>query len=524
MQWRKYSRKDAEMMRTREYRRGTRILMTLFFNLARWLKDLLGLIKACLLCQQTITLAALLLVVWGVGAVYAGLFLNIPDWGQWSFAHLFDLSEARKTLDEASGLGKVVSVVLYGVTWLIGGGILLGVLVDRSRDYLSRRRDGHIRYRFALRKHLVVLGWEDNVISLLLELSKGGKLIPFWSWRAWIRPRIVILSERPAEEVRRQIATAFGKVPFKCRPFSLIVYNGRYDSEEEAANLMLCHAQKIYLTGEDPEDSHDTRALMFLARFDQLLLEKKAEGMMDCHVRIASYSLFRLLILQINKERSGVDRHYKKLSVRFFNFYENWAKLIVGNGVDCNGLTYPSLILDPDKKTQGEIRLVVVGFGRMGQAVVVEALRSHKERNDRKITITTIDPDINTLTSQFMMSHADIATGGYKQYAEITQPSPMRVEDPAFKNLIYGYVKNGDQVTIVLTYNSPDAAIVRAVALASKWKEINVFARINISVANVQRCRELLAGCYKLERLYLYGFKSGAGFGKYSADIETNDK
>lgn len=498
---------------------GSKLLTALFFNPARLLKNLLGLIKACLLCQQAITLAALLLVVWGVGALYAALFLNIPDWGQWSFAHLFDLSEARKTLDEASGLGKAVAVLLYGVTWLIGGGILLGVLVDRSRDYLARIRDGHMRYRFALRKHLVVLGWEDNVVSLLLDLSNGGKLVPFWSWRAWIRPRIVILSEHPAEEVRRQIAAAFGKSSFKRRPFSLIVYNGRYDSEEESKNLMLSHARKIYLTGEDPEEFHDARVLLFLARLDQLLKEKKTKGSMDCHVRIASYSLCRLLILQINKGKGGVDRHYEKLAVRFFNFYENWAKLIVGNSVGCHGRPYPSLILNPDENEQGEIRLVVVGFGRMGQAVVVEALRSHKERNDRKITITTIDPDINTLTSQFLMSHKDVATGDYKQYAEFVPTPPMRVEDPAFENLIDGYVKNGDQVTIILTYNSPDAAIVRAIALASKWDGINVFARINISVANVQKCRELLAQCYKLKHLYLYGFKSGAGFGKYSTNI-----
>ena len=246
---------------------------------------------------------------------------------------------------------------------------------------------------------------------------------------------------------------------------------------------------------------------------------KKTKGLMDCHVRIASYSLFRLLILQINKGTSGVDRHYEKLSVRFFNFYENWAKCIIAGGVSSNGRPYPSLILRPDDKNQGSIRLVVVGFGRMGQAVVVEALRSHKERNDRKIKITTIDPNLNTLSSQFLMSHKDVATGDYSQYAEFIQTPPMRVEDPAFEKIIDGYVEAGDQVTIIMTYDSPDAAIVRAVALASKWDGINVFARINITVANVQECRELLAQCYKLKHLYLYGFKSGAGFGKYSTDI-----
>lgn len=483
-----------------------------FFTPLRVLKNLWGLLTACLFCQQTLTLLFLMVSIWTLGALYAFLCLHDPNWGQWSFVHLFDLTEARQTFGDSSGVGKAVAVLLYGVTWLIGGGILLGVIVDRSARFLSTVREGHVRYRRALRDHFVILGWEPNAVSLLRDLSGGGRLMSVFSWRAWFRPRIFILSECPAVEIHRQIADAFGSSFFKRLPFGLIVYNGAYDAKGEFKMLALRYARKIYVTGEEPESSHDSRMLLFLARLDAFFGKRKPREPVNCHVRIASYSLFRLLVLSINKGLPIGNHQYAHLSVRFFNFYENWAKRLFAES-PAYGRAYPSLVLRPDDD-QHHIRVVVVGFGRMGQALVVEILRSHSQWKGRKIDIVVVDPDVDILRKQFMMSHSDIATGEYMKYATLRFAKAMRVEDTAFRNMIKRFEADGDQITVMLTYNSPDDVVVRAVALASKYKSANIFARLNISVPDVNRCRDIVAESYKLNRLYLYGFKDGAGFGK----------
>ena len=89
----------------------------IFFTPLRWIKNLLWLLTTCLFCQQTLTLLFLMFSIWTLGAAYALFYLHDPNWGQWSFVHLFDLTEARRTLNESSGVGKTVAVLLYGVTW-----------------------------------------------------------------------------------------------------------------------------------------------------------------------------------------------------------------------------------------------------------------------------------------------------------------------------------------------------------------------------------------------------------------------
>lgn len=491
-------------------------LIGIWFKPLMWLKKAAGLLRACFICPHVLTLAFLLMSAWVIGAVFAHHKLHEPNWGQWSLSHLFDLSATIDALNTTSTGGKVVAVLLYGTTWLIGGGILLGILIDNSREYFSKIRDGHFRYWRALRNHLVILGWEPNAISLLRDLTNEGESIPFW--RVLRRHRIVIISEQPAEEIRRQIEEAIGRRPFKCFPFSLIVYNGQYDNKEEFRKTALKYARKIYVTGEEPEASHDTRVMLFLAELDRYLHDcKMGQEKVDCHVRIASYSLLRLLILAIKKDVKK-EHHYEHLEVRFFNFYENWSKTVMP--VDKNVIsTYPSVVSEDSEEEEQQARLIVVGFGKMGQAMTVEAFRSHKRRDDKMLNITVVDPHVEEYIKQFNMSHSDIIEGDYKNYATLEAFS-MRVEDDGFEKMVDGYVRDGAKITIVLTYESSDDAIVRAVALARRHKGANVFVRLNVDVPDAEQSKALLAERYKLSRIFPFGFRSGAGYGKCSTNLK----
>ena len=489
----------------------------IWFKPLMWLKKASGLLRACFICPHVLTLAFLLMSVWVVGASFACYRLHEPNWGQWSLSHLFDLSATIDALNTTSSIvGKVVAVMLYGTTWLIGGGILLGILIDNSREYFSKIREGHLRYWWALRNHLVILGWEPNAISLIRDLTNNGKPIPFWYFnRILRRHRIVIISELPAEEIRQQIEESIGRGFGRCRPFSFIIYNGRYDNKTEFKKLALRHARKIYVTGEETDDSHDTRALLFLAEFDQYLNSKKGVGNAEkihCHVRIASFSLFRLLILTINNNVEE-EHKYGHLDVWFFSFYENWAKVILPIDENADS-AYPDLVSFEGNPPPA--RLIVVGFGKMGQAITIEAFRSHKRRDNQMLNVTVVDPNIDEYKNQFAMSHDHIKTRDYANYAQLTYASSMCVEDDAFSKMVDSYMDNNEKITIALTYEMSDDAIVRAVALAKRYKTANILVRLNIDTLDAKVSKKVLAESYKLSRLFPFGFRSGAGYGEKS--------
>ena len=271
------------------------------------------------------------------------------------------------------------------------------------------------------------------------------------------------------------------------------------------------------MTGEEPEASHDTRVMLFLAELDRYLHDcKMGQEEADCHVRIASYSLLRLLILAIKKDVTGAHC-YEHLKVRFFNFYENWAKTVmpVDKSVES---TYPPVVSEDSEEEDLQARLIVVGFGKMGQAMTVEAFRSHKRRDNKMLNITVVDPHVEEYIKQFNMSHSDIIEGDYKNYATLETFS-MRVEDSGFEKMVDGYVRDGAKITIVLTYESSDEVIVRAVALARRYEKANVFIRLNVDVPDAEQSKKLLAERYRLSRIFPFGFRSGAGYGKCSTEF-----
>ena len=96
----------------------------------------------------------------------------------------------------------------------------------------------------------------------------------------------------------------------------------------------------------------------------------------------------------------------------------------------------------------------------------------------------------------------------------------MRVEDDGFEKMVDGYVRDGAKITIVLTYESSDDAIVWAVALARRHKGATVFVRLNVDVPDAEQSKALLAERYKLSRIFPFGFRSGAGYGKCSTNLK----
>ena len=476
------------------------IAFRLAFNAGKWAKNFLGLLSACVACYEHIVLAVALVVTYLGGCLFALLWLDVDNCWGWTAGHMFDFASVKGSIMRGGVSEKICAFSLYCITWLIGGGTLLAALVSRSGAFLAKIRNGEMRYTWCLRGHHIILGWDYNVISLLRQTELRRK-------------QVVIISEIPAVEIRKTVRMAVGVGRFSRLPFQLLLYCGQCDSKSEFKKIALKHAARVYITGVQQEKAHDVRTLILLSHIDNYLGEINVK--IPFFVRIQSHYLYRLLILNIKKGSNGFQ-HLGK-DVRFFNFYENWARRLWDNEArNENKKQYPLLRYLPINN-KSSIRLVVVGFGQMGQALVVQALRQAKVQSEEnkdgvKTSITIIDPMANQLYEHFLQNYGDIVDG-YKKDCEIKEVVEMSAHSLEFKRKLSELGYCGEQVTIAITLPDADEALNSAMMINDAIRQrANILVRANIYNSDVEMCRKDLANCYDLKNIYFFGFKDGAGF------------
>ena len=485
----------------------------LLFITGKLIKNTVGLLRACFFCHEHIVLAIVLGALYLSGYVYSrGVLASTNSWG-WALDHMFDLAITKQSVMNGCVSEKIFSIVLYCVTWLIGGGTLLAALVSRSGAFFAKIQNGEIRYSWCLRGHHVILGWDYNVISLLRQ-------------KELCRKQIVIISELPTAEIRKTILAAGGVGRFARLPSNLLIYRGEYDSKLAFKKLCLKYAARIYITGVQQERAHDIRTLILLSHLDKYFGECNRERLspirIPCSVRIQSHYLYRLLILNIKKGPNSFQ-HLNKDDVRFFNFYENWARRLWDENTrernKGKGKAYPVLRYSP-ANNKIPIRLVVVGFGQMGQALVVQALRQAKEpsRNGNtdcvKTNITIIDPNAHELYEYFLQNYADIVTGYMKDAnCKIDEVLDMSAHSMVFKQRLAEQGYPNEQLTVAITLPDADDALNTAMMINGVMQQrVNILVRANIYNSDIEQCREDLCKCYDLKNIYFFGFKDGAGF------------
>lgn len=209
------------------------------------------------------------------------------------------------------------TMALFLVAWLIGGGGLVSVLVGQ---YNKDAAGGFRRWKFLVRNHVVVLGWDDGVLVKLANEFRESK--------------------RDCYVVTDQNVFELGKL-LECAGIkNFCIYKGDYDNPKEwQENLQLDRAKKVFIMGERDEEAHDARV--------QILYEKVSmicKPQTEIKVNIHDFGLAQKLI-----NKAGV----------YMNFHLRWAKWL-----------WKKLI---DAKQCDDYSLFVVGFGAMGKAIVLES-------------------------------------------------------------------------------------------------------------------------------------------------------
>lgn len=340
---------------------------------------------------------------------------------------------------------------------LIGAVLFGGILISTISNVIDRRVEkwskglldySFLRFPWFIRLqqflgfpwvkpyHYVILGNGEEIIELVDSIIHGevakiddGICCDEGSKKTYGGEAIVILTQSDVEALRERL---YASLPNPADRWNLFFIYGDLELRESLEKVHPERAKMIFVLGECSEKcGRDIRNLSCTSMLGDII--RRALGNADAARKpiptfvqfdgVPAYSI----IQKLDCFRSANSR----IDSRPFNLYENWARLLWGfygrrwsqaeiDGYKkaksagkskqpdtaeepCEGdyfyrsLAYAPITSETDSKY---VRLVTVGLGQMGQALVLEALRIchyanfRKTQNRTKITIIDRDPDI----------------------------------------------------------------------------------------------------------------------------------
>lgn len=279
------------------------------------------------------------------------------------------------SVENSTGI-QIFAMLISFIGMVLLGGVFISTVSNIVERRVDSLRNGLVVYDH-FDEHYVIIGYSEIAVILILDIFKhygwdcgvvvnkemkiDGKLLDKL-------PKVLILTNQDVHVVRAQI---WAHLPKKIEE-RVVLYAGNIDSYEHIHNLNIQRAKEVYVLGEQNEYGRDTKNLECV----HLISEIRGCGREPLQVnvqfdRISSYSIIQRLNLpkEYIQDKNGNPNIY----FRPFNFFENWGRILWGF-YEFKRKRYDSLDFEPlvnDKY----VHLVIVGFNRMGRALLLEALR-----------------------------------------------------------------------------------------------------------------------------------------------------
>lgn len=382
---------------------------------------------------------------------------KIRSRGYLTFNRLIKESVSAQIAAALAGL-FIVGFILWG-SWYAGLIPLAGFFIAQSVNIGARlARDGREGKRrcWLGGGYTAILGWDETAPGILRKnMGEDG--------------RIVVLSSIPTERIRKELAAAdIG------RNRRLFLYNGNYGDEEEIAGLSPDRAARLYILGDADDPSRDSRNIETAVKILDFLGTTPPPHAIDCFFHI--YDLYIFNMMQGSDYFSESDRKY--LNIRLFNFHEEWAQRLWSTiPEDGDEHLFPALAYAPDRLARGDaVHLVIAGFGRMGQALAVEAIRVCHYANGAKTKITVIDTDVERERDAFVSHFPAFDETGRCTLRDIDiEFVADSLESPrttAFLKTLYR--DDRQMTTVVICFSDVDRAMSAALALPVEIKKSEI--------------------------------------------------
>lgn len=376
-------------------------------------------------------------------------------------------------LNQEEGWGAVVApfISLFGMILL--GGILVTTLsniVDRRVEQIA---NGLITYNRGIHDHYVIIGYGEIAVSLLLNIFDKDRTQADNTGNTKYRyPKVLILTSQNVPKVRTQVQSQLSEEMER----NVLFYSGDIESREHIKRLNIDKAKEVYILGEVEEYGRDSKNLECV----RLLRELRGSGKKTMPVyvqfdRLSSYSIIKKLNIPSDYVSDG---ERQVLYFRPFNFFENWARLLWGD-YRSEEYKYDVLDFDPNPESKGDshilgensdrhVHLVIVGFNRMGRALLLEALRIchypnyNEESGANKTRITVIDAKMDKLLPQFESQYPYI-----KEIADVDiEYRTALVEDVEIRKMLeYSAAAERELLTVAICLLDPDSSLATGLSL-----------------------------------------------------------
>ena len=460
----------------------------------------------------------------------------------WSLDHMFSYDSFRESISGGSLAEKFSAAVLFFLTWLIGSGVLVGAVIETTLRLAS---GSWRRWPWLFHGHLVILGWNDNVPTIIREHIESRRIrMPFG--RRWAMPeRIVVVTDQDPREVRRRIRASV-------RGHWLVtatLHCGTYDDESEIERLHISAANAIVVLGETNDPSHDAHVLLVPSRVEGAILRRRMQKLRTAFVRfllareflktrelpmelhLDSYGLY----CQLERSREVAAQHKvycRGICVIYRNFHDSWAKRLLANAYLLNrtgrmgsfcGKRTDSVRLwrNDDSNT---VHLIIVGFSEMGQALATQAARVAHYGKDRH------GEDLHTYITVFdaeMEVHEREYRAIFPRIDEIpdihwTFVKGVDVGSDLFVGIINGCVQAGTDLTVAVACDNSAAGLKLATPLRNVLKQDDhtlLLVRQDIHDRVTLKDEEAPKLDCGAGRFQVFGMRDGAGYNAWYRDF-----
>jgi len=352
----------------------------------------------------------------------------------------------------------LVGFILWG-SWYAGLIPLAGFLIAQSVNVgakLARdSREGKRRCQLGS-GHTIILGWDETAPGILKKNMEEDN-------------RIVVLSSVATERLRRELEAA--NIGRSRRRF---LFNGNYGDAEELRGLSPDTASRLYLLGDAGDPSRDSKNIETAVKILEILGETPPQRAIDCFFHI--YDLYIFNMMQGSDYFSEADR--RRLNIRLFNFYEEWAQRLWSYLPDGAGEhPYPALAYDAERLAcGGNVHLVIAGFGKMGQALAVEAIRVCHYANGATTRITVIDTDVEREKDKFVSHFSICDEAGRRLLHDVDFDFVAdSLESPRTNAFLKALYRDEKQIpTVAICFSDVDKALSAALALPVEIKKSDI--------------------------------------------------
>lgn len=431
---------------------------------------------------------------------------------------------------------RIVPRLIYFVTWLVGGGALVGSILSTSRRFAK----GEWRkWPWLVRNHTVVLGWDENVPTRICEHLASRKL-----GKLNFPETFYVLSSADAEEIRRTLRPIFR---WWNLTINLYVYKGVYDDCKELNGLRLQRANKIIVVGEKGESAHDSRVL-YVPSAIRMAIERPwyerifccldycsrlwwSRAPLVCHLKINDFGLYWQQLEKENGTSLFPDvfnlkkgLYARRMEVRYDNFHDSWAKRLFSGD---KAWGFP--VKEPVDKnsTPPKPRVLILGFGAMGKAVAVELLNREADRISIKVALASRN-EFAYEWDRFNAQFPDLIKKG-----DIGKDDNVRMESSSLFDMLKREISQDPELTIIISLKKAEKGMALALSIIRIVEGVRkIQGKVNVRIAlsredsgsnAVSTSEEHSFGDSNFAVRY-FGMSNGAGYDEWKVERKAFER